>query len=200
MADCPDPRFITRGGDIRRHHFAHHVAHVKHTTAAVWRTEAMTMLAEWASRYRHADVDAEDRDGPARVRVRSQRSGRSVELRVTYDRRYEPPLEVTPPTAPARGARPGLRSRSRTAPISPSGEDASRESGVLVSAIPRAGWIQRPGRVRERWHEGGAVWVGAEAPWLHPPRSGGSCGHHCRLRRSPRTDHLSTRSMVPPAR
>jgi hypothetical protein len=93
MADCPDPRFIARGGDIRRHHFAHHVAHVKHATAAVWRTEAMTMLADWAAHYRRADVDAEDRDGVARVRVRSQRSGRRVELRVTYDRRYEPSLE-----------------------------------------------------------------------------------------------------------
>ncbi len=93
MADCPDPRFIARGGDIRRHHFAHHVAHVKHATAAVWRTEAMTMLADWAGHYRGADVDAEDRDGLARVRVRSRRSGRRVELRVTYDRRYQPSLE-----------------------------------------------------------------------------------------------------------
>jgi hypothetical protein len=93
MADCPDPRFIARGGDLRRHHFAHHVAHVKHATAAVWRTEAMTMLVDWAGHYRGADVDAEDRDGLACVRVRSQRSGRRVELRVTYNRRYEPPLE-----------------------------------------------------------------------------------------------------------
>jgi hypothetical protein len=94
MADCPDPRFIARGGEIRRHHFAHHVAHVKHATAAVWRTEAMTMLADWAHHYRGAEVDAEDRDGLARVRVRSQRSGRHVELRVTYDRRYEPVDEL----------------------------------------------------------------------------------------------------------
>jgi hypothetical protein len=45
------------------------------------------------SRHRGADVQAEDRDGLARVRVRSRRSGRRVELQVTYDRRYEPPLE-----------------------------------------------------------------------------------------------------------
>ena len=93
MADCPDPRFIARGRDVRRHHFAHRVAHVKHATAAVWRTEAMTMLADWAGHYRGAEVEIEDRDGLARVRVRSQRSGRQVELRVTYARRYEPPLE-----------------------------------------------------------------------------------------------------------
>jgi hypothetical protein len=93
MADFPDPRFIARGGDVRRHHFAHRVAHVKHATAAVWRTEAMTMLADWAGHYRAAGVETEDRDGLARVRVRSQRSGRQVELRVTYDRRYDPPLE-----------------------------------------------------------------------------------------------------------
>jgi hypothetical protein len=93
MDGCPDPRFIARGGELRRHHFAHHVAHVKHATAAVWRTEAMTMLSDWAGHYRGADVDAEDRDGLARVRVRSQRTGRRVELQVTYDRRYEPPLE-----------------------------------------------------------------------------------------------------------
>jgi hypothetical protein len=39
MADCPDPRFIARGGAVRRHHFAHRVAQVKHATAAVWRHE-----------------------------------------------------------------------------------------------------------------------------------------------------------------
>jgi hypothetical protein len=93
MDGCPDPRFIARGGELRRHHFAHHVAHVKHATAAVWRTEAMTMLADWTGHYRGADVQAEDRDGLARVRVRSRRSGRRVELQVTYDRRYEPPLK-----------------------------------------------------------------------------------------------------------
>ena len=93
MVDCPDPRFIARGGDVLRHHFAHRVAHVKHVTTAVWRTEAMTMLADWAGHYRGAEIETEDRDGLARVRIRSQRSGRQVELRVTYDRRYDPPLE-----------------------------------------------------------------------------------------------------------
>jgi len=93
MADCPDPRFIARGGEVRRHHFAHRVAHVKHATAAVWRAEAMTMLADWAGRYRGAEVDAHDGEHVAAVRVRSQRTGREVELQVTYDRRFEPPLE-----------------------------------------------------------------------------------------------------------
>ena len=93
MADCPDPRFIARGGNVRRHHFAHRVAHVKHATAAVWRYEAMTMLADWAARYRGAEIDAHDGERAATVRIRSQRTGREIELQVTYDRRFDAPLE-----------------------------------------------------------------------------------------------------------
>lgn len=94
MADCPDRRFVARGGARRRHHFAHQVAHVKHATAAVWRLEATSMLADWvASRYRRADVTTTDGDAVATVSVRSQRTGREVQLQVTYDRRLEPPME-----------------------------------------------------------------------------------------------------------
>lgn len=94
MADCPNPRFIARGGELRRHHFAHRVAHVKHATAAVWRHEAMTMLADWAARYRGAEVDVDEDDRAATVRIRSQPTGRQVELQVTYDRRFNAPLEA----------------------------------------------------------------------------------------------------------
>src|SRR5439155_2203600 len=93
MADCPDPRFIARGGAERRHHFAHRVAHVKNAPGAVWRQEAVTMLVDWARRYRRAQVDAHDGERVATVRIRSQRTGREVELQVTYDRRLEVPLE-----------------------------------------------------------------------------------------------------------
>lgn len=93
MADSPDPRFIARGGTVRRHHFAHRVAHVKHAAAAVWRHETMGMLADWATRYRGAQVDAHDGDRAATVRIRSERTGHEVELQVTYDRRFEAPLE-----------------------------------------------------------------------------------------------------------
>jgi len=93
MTDCPDPRFIARGGGVRRHHFAHRVAHVKHATAAVWRYEAMTMLADWAACYRGAELDAHDGQRAATVRIRSQRTGRQIALQVTYDRRFDAPLE-----------------------------------------------------------------------------------------------------------
>lgn len=93
MDDCPDPRFVARGGQQRRHHFAHQVAHVKHARGAVWRLEAMTMLAERLARYRGANVQAADGDPVATVAVRSERTGREVQLQVTYDRRLEPPLE-----------------------------------------------------------------------------------------------------------
>lgn len=89
MADCSDPRFVARGGAVRRHHFAHRVAHVKHATAAIWRHEAMAMLADWASRYRGAEVQVRDGQRAASVRICSERSGRAVELVVTYDRRFE---------------------------------------------------------------------------------------------------------------
>jgi hypothetical protein len=95
MEDCPDPRFIARGGGERRHHFAHRVAHVKHAAAAVWRQEAMTMLADWARHYRGARVEAEDGDRVATVRIVSERTGHGVELRITYDRRFELPYEIS---------------------------------------------------------------------------------------------------------
>lgn len=98
LPNCPDPRFIARGGDTRRHHFAHRVAHVKHSTAAIWRAEAMAMLAEWADRYPSAHVTADEHDGVACVQVRSEKTGRTVELQITYDRR----AQVTPQAAAGR--------------------------------------------------------------------------------------------------
>lgn len=93
MADCPDPRFVARGGTERRHHFAHRVAHVKHASAAVWRREAASMLADWIGRYPSAHVDVSEEERTTTVAVRSLRSGRSVHLVVTYDRRYRPSVE-----------------------------------------------------------------------------------------------------------
>jgi hypothetical protein len=47
---CPDPRFIAKGGPIRRHHFAHKVAGTAHSAAAGWRHQALLMLADWCAR------------------------------------------------------------------------------------------------------------------------------------------------------
>jgi hypothetical protein len=96
MKDCPDPRFIARGGNERRHHFAHRVAHVKHAAAAVWRYEAMTMLADWARRYHGVQVVVDDGARAATVRVSSERTGRQVELQVTYDRLFRVPRDQSP--------------------------------------------------------------------------------------------------------
>jgi hypothetical protein len=90
---CPDSRLIARGGEQRRHHFAHRVAHTRHVATAIWRREAAEMLAAWASRLRGADVSIAERETVADVLVRSQRSGREVTLRVTYDRRFDVPLD-----------------------------------------------------------------------------------------------------------
>jgi hypothetical protein len=90
MASCPDPRFVARGGQERRHHFAHVVAHLKHANAEVWRSEAATMLAEWAGRHSWLDVTSSDDGRWAEVAARSQKTGHVVRLRVTYDRRAHP--------------------------------------------------------------------------------------------------------------
>lgn len=99
VAGCPDPRLIAKGGTQRRHHFAHKVAHTPHDSAAVHRTEAVAMLAAWARRYRGAHISTSDDDALGIVTVRSQRSGRLVELAVTYDPRHEP---VRTPVSPTR--------------------------------------------------------------------------------------------------
>ena len=88
MADCPDPRFIARGGDMRRHHFAHKVAHTKHTTAAVFRAEAVAMLADWARKFPSAQVATRDEATVGAVTIRSSRTGKVVTLAITYDRSY----------------------------------------------------------------------------------------------------------------
>jgi hypothetical protein len=49
----------------------------------------MTMLVVWVRRCRGAEVDAEDGERVATVRIRWQRSGSRLELQATYDRRFE---------------------------------------------------------------------------------------------------------------
>jgi hypothetical protein len=89
MADCPDPRFVAKGGELRRHHFAHKVAHTRHVPAAVFRAEAVAMLADWTRhRYRGAEVATSDEGALGAVAIRSKRSGKVVTLGVTYDRSY----------------------------------------------------------------------------------------------------------------
>jgi hypothetical protein len=90
---CPDSRLIARGGTRRRHHFAHRVAHTKHVASSIWRREAAEMLADWARRLRGAEVSIDEGEAVADVVVRSQRTGRAVTLRVTYNRRHDEPLE-----------------------------------------------------------------------------------------------------------
>jgi len=90
MPDCADPRFIARGGDERRHHFAHRVAHTPHVAATVWRHESAAMLADWARRYPSANVTVEESDGVSAVHICSARSGKTVTLAITYDRSYTP--------------------------------------------------------------------------------------------------------------
>ena len=87
---CPDPRLIAKGGAERRHHFAHKVAHTRHDSAAVFRTEAIAMLAAWARRYRGAQISSRHEGGLGIVTIRSAASGNSTELAVTYDPRHEP--------------------------------------------------------------------------------------------------------------
>jgi hypothetical protein len=91
--ECPDPRFIAKGGRERRHHFAHQVAGQEHRTSAAWRHQALLMLAEWSGRrYPDLKVDLDDREEGESLRLRSPRTGRVVRLTVTYDRRYQPPV------------------------------------------------------------------------------------------------------------
>ncbi len=88
MADCPDPRFIARGGELRRHHFAHKVAHTKHATAAVFRAEAVAMLADWARHFPSAEVATRQEGTLGAVAIRSKRTGKVITLAITYDRAY----------------------------------------------------------------------------------------------------------------
>lgn len=89
MADCPDPRFVAKGGDVRRHHFAHKTAHTKHVTAALYRAEAVAMLADWARHFPSAEVATSDEGVLGAVAIRSKRTGRVVTIAVTYDRSYD---------------------------------------------------------------------------------------------------------------
>jgi hypothetical protein len=93
MGSCADPRFVARGGQQRRHHFAHVVAHVKHANAAVWRTEATAMLTDWARGLRGVDVTSSDDGQWGTITAQSERTGRVVSLRVTYDRRARPSID-----------------------------------------------------------------------------------------------------------
>ena len=97
LHDCPDPRFIARGGARKRHHFAHRVAHTKHKAGVVWRAEAVAMLSEWASRYPSARVSSSGDGLVGEVAVESGRTGRAVRLEVIYDRRREVPWDEPEP-------------------------------------------------------------------------------------------------------
>ncbi len=90
ISDCPDPRLIAKGGAERRHHFAHKVAHTRHDSVAVFRTEAIAMLAAWARRYRGAQISSRHDGTLGIVTIRSAATGNSTELAVTYDPRHEP--------------------------------------------------------------------------------------------------------------
>lgn len=89
VARCPDPRLIAKGGSERRHHFAHKVAHTRHDSAAVFRTEAVAMLAAWARRYRGAQISTRDEHDLGIVTIRSAVTGKAIELAVTYDPRHD---------------------------------------------------------------------------------------------------------------
>lgn len=93
LPDCPDSRFVAHGGDERRHHFAHRVAHAPHKSTTVWRAEAAAMLANWAKRYRGANVSTRELEDLTEVVIRSARSGLTLTLAVTYNRRHSPPWE-----------------------------------------------------------------------------------------------------------
>jgi len=88
MRDCPDPRFVAKAGELRRHHFAHKVAHTKHATAAVFRAEAVAMLADWARHFPSAEVATSDEGNLGPIAVRSTRTGKVVTVAITYDRSY----------------------------------------------------------------------------------------------------------------
>ena len=89
VTDCPDPRLVAKGGTLRRHHFAHKVAHTPHDAATILRAEAAALLAAWARRYRGAEVTTSATDELDIVRVRSAFSGRRVELAITYEPRFD---------------------------------------------------------------------------------------------------------------
>jgi hypothetical protein len=89
--NCPDPRFIARGGHERRHHFAHRVASQEHQPTAVWRHQALLMLADWCSRtYPQIRIELDDRSDAGSMSLHSPHTGRTLTLTVTYDRRYQP--------------------------------------------------------------------------------------------------------------
>ena len=90
IANCADPRLIAKGGAERRHHFAHKVAHTRHDSAAVYRTEAIAMIGAWARRYRGAQISHRHDGTLGIVTIRSAATGNSSELAITYDPRHEP--------------------------------------------------------------------------------------------------------------
>jgi hypothetical protein len=90
IAQCPDPRLIAKGGTQRRHHFAHKVAHTHHDSAAIFRTEAVAMLADWAQRYRGAQIGTRHDGSLGIVTIRSLTTGKVAELAVTYNPREDP--------------------------------------------------------------------------------------------------------------
>lgn len=92
IADCPDPRLIAKGGTQRRHHFAHKVTHTQHDSAAIFRTEAVAMLAAWAQRYRGAQISTRHDDTLGIVTIRSTTTGNVAELAVTYNPREDPTI------------------------------------------------------------------------------------------------------------
>ncbi len=87
VAGCPAPEFIARGGQERRHHFAHHPgAGVGHQDREVWLREATAMLAAWANS--HTGITAVEDDNT--VSATSARSGVTVIMRVIYDDGFDP--------------------------------------------------------------------------------------------------------------
>jgi hypothetical protein len=86
--NCPDARFVAKGGPIRRHHFAHKIAGTTHNAAEGWRHQALLMLADWAAR-RYPQIKAEIDHHEGSLRLRSVRTGRELTLSVTYDPRRQ---------------------------------------------------------------------------------------------------------------
>lgn len=83
---CPDPRFVAKGGPIRRHHFAHKIAGSAHSAATGWRHQALLMLGDWAARrYPRLQTEIDDQEGV--LRLRSPQTDHEVVLVVTYDPR-----------------------------------------------------------------------------------------------------------------
>jgi hypothetical protein len=90
MADCPDPRFVARGGHERRHHFAHRHAETKHVSKEVFLRETTEMIAQWIGGFTGMNLELRVDGATAELTITSQKSGKQLHLTLTYDPSYDP--------------------------------------------------------------------------------------------------------------